>query len=150
MSEKEKSKMKEKEKDNGIEALISEGKTVTISGREYQMRRLGIRDTFKLARIIAIGAAGMGKEIGKMDLNGEVLTGLLLVGFPYAEKQIMEFLADIIGIKYEELDDPIKFPMGSEIEMIEALAEHVDVKAFFSKATKLAKQPMFRKLSKEM
>jgi hypothetical protein len=149
VEEKNKDKNLKNESD-GVDAFLNEGSTVTINGREYHIRRLGIRDTFKLARILAVGAAGMGKEIGKMDLSGEVVAGLLLVGFPYAEKQIMDFFADILGIKREELDDPDKFPMGSEVEIIEALVEHVDVKAFFDRVIKLLKAPMFKKLSREM
>jgi hypothetical protein len=40
--------------------------------------------------------------------------------------------------------------MGSEVEIIEALVEHVDVKAFFGRVKKLVKAPMFKKLSREM
>ena len=126
---------------NDVEPLIADTPTVTINGKEFKMRRMGVGDTFKLARVISIGAAGMGAEIGNIELNPEVVAGLLLAGFPFAERQILELLASVIGVRYEDMKDPEKFPMGSEIEIISKLMEHVDMKAFFTKATGLIKQP---------
>lgn len=127
-----------------LEPFFDEAPSVTIKGKPYKMRRLGIADTFKLGRIIAVGAAGVGKEIGKLELSPEVLAGLMFVGFPYAEKPIMEFLATVIGVTYEEIKDPRKFPMGSEVDIINALVTHIDVKAFFDRLTSLMKTPMFK------
>ena len=129
---------------NDVEPLIADTPTVTINGQEFKMRRMGVGDTFKLAKVISIGAAGMGAEIGNIEMNPEVVAGLLLAGFPYAERQILELLAGIIGVRYEDMKDPEKFPMGSEIEIITKLMEHVDVKAFFTKATGLLKKPAVR------
>lgn len=133
-------------KDNGkifndVEPLFAETPTVTINGKEFRMRRLGVGDTFKLARVISIGAAGMGAEIGNIELNPEVVAGLLLAGFPFAEDEILKLFASIIGVEFEDIKDPEKFPMGSEIEIIGAMMGHVDVKAFFTKATGLLKTP---------
>jgi hypothetical protein len=129
---------------NDVEPLVAETPKVTINGKEYEMRRLGIGDTFKLAKVIAIGAAGMGKEIGDIELNAEVAIGLLLAGFPYAEREIIGLFANIIGVKYEDMMNPEKFPMGSEVEIIKALTEHVDVKAFFGKMVGLLKVPAIK------
>ena len=133
-----------KEEFNEIEPIIAETPIVVINGREYKLRRLGVGDTFKLARVISVGAAGMGKEIGNIEMNPEVVAGLLLAGFPYAERPMVELLASIIGVKYEDMKDPEKFPMGSEIEIITALTEHVDVKAFFGRLTGLLKTPAIK------
>ena len=126
---------------NDVEPLIADTPIVTINDQEFKMRRMGVGDTFRLAKVISIGAAGMGAEIGNIELNPEVVAGLLLAGFPFAERQILELLASIIGVKYEDMKDPEKFPMGSEIEIISKLMEHVDMKAFFTKATGLFKKP---------
>lgn len=131
----------EEELFNDVEPLIADTPTVTINKREFKMRRMGVADTFKLAKVISIGAAGMGAEIGNIELNPEVVAGLLLAGFPFAEKEILEFLASVIGVRYEDMKDPEKFPMGSEVEIISKLMEHVDMKAFFTKATGLFKKP---------
>ena len=133
-----------KENFNEIEPLIAETPTVVINKKEYKLRRLGVGDTFKLARVISVGAAGMGKEIGNIEMNPEVVAGLLLAGFPYAERPMIELLASIIGVSYEDMKDPEKFPMGSEIAIISALTEHVDVKAFFEKLTGLLKTPVIK------
>jgi len=139
-----KDNIEKKETFNDVEPLIAETPVVTINGKEYKMRRMGVGDTFKLAKVISLGAAGMGKEIGNMELSAEVVGALLLVGFPYADREIIELLASIIGVKYEDMKDPKKFPMGSEIEIITALMDHVDVKSFFGKVTGLLKTPALK------
>jgi hypothetical protein len=137
-----------KEEIDDVEAIVAEVPTVTIAGQTYKLRRLGIQDTFKLARIVAIGAAGLGGEVGNQELSPELFASLFLIGFPYAEKQVFEFLGSILGVKPDELRDPQKFPMGSEVEIVNALIEHVDVKAFFSRVEALLKTPAFRALLK--
>jgi len=132
-----------------IEPLIGDTPTVTIKGKEYKMRRLGMADTFKLARIIAIGAGGIGKEINSLDITAETAIGLLIVGFPYADQQILNLFADVLGVKNEEIRNPDIFPMGSEIDLIKALVEHIDVKAFFLKLTELLKMPILKEFLKK-
>lgn len=141
MSEKKKEKRTlEKE----IEPLIGETPVVTINGKKYKMRRLGMEDTFRLAKILAIGAAGVGKEISSLEMTAESAIGLLIVGFPYADDRIFELFSSILGITMEEIKNPDLFPMGSEIDIIKALVEHIDVKAFFIRLTVLLEAPMFK------
>ena len=135
---------------NEVEPLIGDTPIVTIKGKEYKMRRLGIADTFKLARIIGIGAAGIGKELATLDMDAETAIGLLIVGFPYASNQILELFASLLGVKDEEIKNPNMFPMGSEVTIIKALAEHVDAKAFFIKLTELAEMPVAKDFLKKM
>jgi len=142
-------KKPEKKEFDEVEAFVAETPTVTIKGREYKVRRLGIADIFKLGRILAVGAAGMGKEIGKMELNPGMLAGLLIVSFPYAENQCMEFIAGIIGVKVEDLKNPELFPVDSILDILKVLAEHEDVKAFFTKLGALLKTPIFKEFSKK-
>ena len=131
-----------------VEPLISETPTVIIAGKEYKMKRLGVVHTFKLARIIAMGAAGVGKEISNIEMNAESAIGLLIVGFPYADELILSLFADVLGVKIEDIKNPNLFPMGSEIKIIQALVGHVDVKAFFIKLTELLKTSVWKELSK--
>lgn len=142
-------KLEKKEFDE-VEAFVAESPTVTIKGRKYKVRRLGVSDVFKLGRILAVGAAGMGKEIGKLEMNPGVLAGLLLVSFPYAEDQCLEFIASIIDVKVEDLKDPELFPVDSILDILKVLAEHEDVKAFFTKLTGLLKAPVFKEFSKKV
>ncbi|MBA7587175.1 hypothetical protein ES708_29193 [subsurface metagenome] len=99
MPEEKPIKKLEKKEFDEVEAFVGEAPTVTIKGRKYKVRRLGVSDVFKLGRILAVGAAGMGKEIGKLEMNPGVLAGLLIVSFPYAEDQCLEFIASIIGME---------------------------------------------------
>lgn len=132
-----------------VEAFVGEAPTITIRGREYKLRRLTFSDIFKLGRILGVGAAGMGKEIGKMDLNPGVLAGLLLVSFPYAEDQCMEFIASIIDVEIKDLKNPELFPVDSILDIFKVLVEHEDVKAFFTKLAGLLKTPVFKEFSKK-
>lgn len=133
-----------------VEPLIGNTPTVTIQGKEYKMRRIGIVDTFKLARIIGIGAAGLGKEVSSLDISAESAIGLLIVGFPYASTDILELFASLLGVTEEEIKNPNLFPMGSEIEIIKALMGHIDVKAFFTKAVELMKMESSKEFLKKI
>ena len=133
-----------------IEPLIGETPVVVIAGKEYKMRRLGMADTFKLARVIAMGAAGLGTEISKVKMDAESVIGLLVIGFPYASDLVMELFASVLGVKVEDVKNPNLFPMGSEIEIIQALVGHIDVKAFFTKLTGLTKMPIWKEFSRKI
>lgn len=150
----EEKKVDEKKKEEifkkEVEPLIGNTPTVTIQGKEYKMRRLGIVDTFTLARIIGVGAAGIGKELTDLEMTPDVAIGLLIVGFPYASKEILNLFASLLGVKPEEIRDPNLFPMGSEIEIIKALADHIDVKAFFTKSVELMKMPASKEFLKRI
>lgn len=150
MPEEKPIKRSEKKEFDEVEPFIGREPTINIKGKEYRLRRLGVSDVFKLGRILAVGAAGMGKEIGKLELNPGVLAGLLIVSFPYAEDQCMEFIASIIGVKAEDLKDPQLFPVDSILDILKVLAEHEDVKAFFTKLTGLLKAPVFEEFSKKV
>jgi len=56
----------------------------------------------------------------------------------------------LLGIKNEEIRNPAKFPMGSEVAIIKALVEHVDAKAFFIKLAELAEIPALKEFLKKM
>ena len=135
--------------DKEIEPFLGETISITISNKEYKMRRLNIQDIFKLGRILGIGAAGMGKEIGKMDLNPEVLAGLLLVSFPYAERQCLEFIASLIDVEVEDLKNPEFFPVDSILDILQNILEHEDVKAFFLKLANLLRMPAVKEFLKK-
>jgi len=150
MPEEKPIKKLEKREFDEVEAFVGEAPTVTIRGRQYKLRRLGVADVFKLGRILAVGAAGLGKEVGKLEMNPGVLAGLLIVSFPYAEDQCMEFIASIINVKVEDLKNPELFPVDSILDILKVLTEHEDVKAFFTKLGGLLKTPIFKEFSKKV
>ena len=133
-----------------IEPLMGETPIVVIEGKEYRMKRLGIAHTFKLARIVGMGAAGIGKQVGSLEMNAESMVGLLIVGFPYADQLILSLFADVLDVKIDDIKNPDLFPMGSEVDIIQALVKHIDVKAFFTKLTGLLKSQAWKEFSKEI
>lgn len=143
--------------------MISKGPVITSSDKEFTMRRLNIVDIFRLAKIIAKATDYAGiriaeifkKRIGKRavrtsdfeesteeteELQGgqdsnSFLIGLhMLATLPHCEKEIIAFLADLIGKTPKEFEE---LPPDILLDIIEAIDEHEDLKAFFSKAAKL-------------
>lgn len=110
--------------------------------KEYPMRPLGIQDTFAIARIVASGAGHMGDSLQNVlgddgQPDGRSVGMLLLAGLPFAEKEAMGLLASVLNVSIEDFRNPEKFPMGSEIEIVDALAKHQDLTAFFGKIKKM-------------
>lgn len=125
----------------GDAPILDPGPIITIEGRQYTVRRLGVRDTFAIARIIAVGAAASNRQLTNAEMGDPQRIGeLLLAGFIAAEKTAFELLASLIGVTPKEFEDPTHFPMGSELAIIEALAEHQDLRAFFAQAGTLMRR----------
>lgn len=120
----------------GDSPILDEAPTVTIAGQSYQLRRLGVRDTFAIARIVAVGAAALNRPLGN-DLTAENIGQLLLSGFMAAEETTMKLLASVIGVTVPDLE---KMPMEAPLEIVAALAEHQDLRAFFARAGELMKR----------
>ena len=120
----------------GDSPLLDEAPTVTIAGREYQLRRLGVRDTFAVARIVAVGAAALNRPLGD-DLDPGAIGQLLLSGFMAAEETTIKLLASVIGVTVKDLE---AMPMEAPLDIAAALAEHQDLKAFLSQAGTLMRK----------
>lgn len=120
----------------GDSPILDEAPTVTIAGQPYQLRRLGVRDTFAIARIVAVGAAALNRPLGS-DLTTESMGQLLLSGFMAAEETTMKLLASVIGVTVPDLE---KMPMEAPLDIAAALAEHQDLRAFFARAGELMKK----------
>lgn len=137
--------------DKGNRPLTWEAPVVEIAGEEYTMRRLGIIDTLRLAQIVTAGMAGLGQELHNVDTMDPAILALVLVaGATYAEKQTLTFLGGCIGLEGDELRDENRFPMGSELAIIEKLVEHEDVLAFFDRLRGLVKHPALAKLKRPL
>lgn len=132
---KETKKDKLKEVTTGLEPIVGDNPAVEIEGKQYNIRRLGIADTFKLTRILSIGVSMMGGSIESMNAKSAAMA--LFAAIPRAEKEIIDLLASLIGVKPEEIRDPDLFPMGSEIAIIEELVKHQDMQAFFTRLGKM-------------
>ena len=113
------------------EAIINDGIPITIAGNEYTMRRLGLRDVFKVARILGNGVATMGGT--EDDLTPTAVMQILVASMTANEDEVLNLMADILNIERATLDDPDLFPMDSVIDIFQKLAEHQDLKAFLDK-----------------
>ena len=127
----------------GTEPMLGTRPSVTIEDRAgnetvYELKSLGIQDTFGLAQIIAKGAGYMGSSLGNLtEADPQTVALLLVAGLPYAENEAIKILARVIGVSQEDLRNPDKFPMGTEIEIIYALSQHQDLTSFFGKIKRL-------------
>ena len=137
MAEKKTKKDQLKEVTTGMEPIVGETPTVEIEGKVYTMRRLGMQDTFRLAKILGVGFARLAgvASINKLDLETGALA--MIAAIPYAENDILNLLASIVGASPEDIRNPELFPFGSELDIIEALMEHQDLKAFFTRFERL-------------
>ena len=122
----------------GDSPILDDAPQVTIAGKAYQLRRLGVRDTFAIARIVAVGAAAMNRPLGNSAMSDpSALAPLLLSGLMAAEETTMKLLASVIDVTVPELE---KMPMEAPLEIVAALAEHQDLRAFFARAGELMKR----------
>lgn len=123
----------------GDNPILDNGPQIEINGDTYTVRRLGVKDTFTLARILAAGALAVGQE-RLIETGGtpDQLAQVLLAGVVAVENIAIDFLASVINVKRRDFENPELFPMGAEIQIIEALVTHVDVKSFFAHAQALA------------
>lgn len=122
----------------GDSPILDEAPTVTIAGQPYQLRRLGVRDTFAIARIVAVGAAATNQPLTNTEVSDpEKLAGLLMAGFMAAEETVLKLLASVVDVTVPELE---AMPMEAPLEIAAALAEHQDLRAFFARAGELMKR----------
>jgi hypothetical protein len=150
MAEKKNKKDQLKEVTTGMEPIVGVKPTVEIEGKTYTIRRLGIADTFAIVRIIGIGIKQLGQIGGLKSLDQQSMVLALVGAIPYAEDEILDLLADLVGVDGADIRNPELFPLGSEIAIIEALSKHPDLQAFFTRLQGLMKaNPALQKVMDE-
>jgi hypothetical protein len=150
MAEKKTNKQKLEEVTTGMEPIVGVKPTVEIEGKTYTIRRLGIADTFAIVRIIGIGIKQLGQIGGLKSLDQQSMVLALVGAIPYAEDEILDLLADLVGVDGADIRNPELFPLGSEIAIIEALSKHPDLQAFFTRLQGLMKaNPALQKVMDE-
>lgn len=118
------------------------------------MRNLNNKDLFKIMRIVR--KANVKEDLIKMKLPenldeqefGMMLIFQIIESAPQAEKDIFEFLADIAGVKVEEMEN-------DEFDLLPRIIEHLQGQKklvdFLSRAFKSTNsQPMTQSLSATM
>lgn len=147
--------------EKGPTPLTWEAPEIEIEGRKYKLRRLGLLDIQRLARIYAGMSAYVDRAaLANIDkMTPEMIGTFIIDAMAHAFDEIIDFLASVIGIapgksngSPEEnrgtIRDPNVFPLGSEVKVIEALIAHEDVVTFFERAKALASSPALKKLMK--
>jgi len=120
------------------DTILSEPATVTIAGETYELRRLGLQDVFKVARILGNGVAVLGDTSGTYSPAQAVQ--VLVASMTRNEDEVLNLVADLLKVDRKTLADPNKFPMDSMIDIFTALSEHQDLKAFLARIGSMAER----------
>ena len=120
------------------DTILSEPATVTIAGETYELRRLGLQDVFKVARILGNGVAVLGDTSGTYSPAQAVQ--VLVASMTRNEDEVLNLVADLLNVDRKTLADPDKFPMDSMIDIFTALSEHQDLKAFLARIAALTER----------
>ena len=138
----------------GAEPLVWEAPTLDIAGREYKLRRLGLIDVQKAAKILASVTGYVDRKavanVGNM--SPEEIGTFALDVIPFAFDEVIDWIAQFLGIPAGKSEpgegesnegtirDPNVFPLGSELKVIDALLDHADVDAFFGMVSRVAEK----------
>lgn len=128
-----------------INALTYTPPTVEINGVKYQRRRMGIDLEVRLAELLFNALGSMDIDIEKIDdLSVGEMGGLLILLLQRKEfvDDLLGFLRDLLvdfPLSVEEMHDSAKFPMGSELRIIESVVNDKDAKDFFAIMQRLLK-----------
>lgn len=125
-----------------METLLNQGTTLKFNGKDYTVRRLGVMDVFKVARILAkVGkstfasfAVQEGQKIDPREIGFQIVASI-----PELENEIMGLLAGLLNISVDEFG---KLPPEALIEVIAAVIEGDDIKSFIEAVKKAAEKLM--------
>ena len=124
---------------------------VSVNGKEYTLRRLGIMDVLALGRIYASCQARQALQLHTLfegkQVSLDLLGATLISAIPYEGEAICKFLASLVGVDVETFKDPNQFPLGSEVAIIGKLLEHEDVMAFFGRVREIVQSQAFANLT---
>ena len=127
--------------------ILDDGQKIEIAGRTYTIRRLGLRDVFRVARIFGNGVHVLG-DAGSYT-PGQVIQ-VLVASLARAEEEVLHLIASLIGVERADLDDVERFPMESIIDVFEVLSESQDIAAFLARVEALmGKSPEMQTASRE-
>jgi len=114
-----------------IDPVLYVPPTVIISGVEYPLRRLSMRDVFKIVPIVSRGASAI-LNAGETVQPAQILQALMQA-LIVSEKEVMALMADMIGVEVKDFENGDKFPITAIIDIIEAVAKHEDLKSFIGR-----------------
>lgn len=117
------------------DTILDSAATVEIAGVTYTLRRLGLQDVFRVARILGNGVAMLGDTASGYTPAQAVQ--ILVASMTRNEDEVLNLVADLLNVERKTLADPDKFPMDSMIDIFKALSEHQDLKAFLARLAAL-------------
>lgn len=115
--------------------LASADRSVTVDGVEYPVRRLSVRDTFAVARIMSVALARSG-ELATGDLTAKRAGMMFIASIPYAEDEAMKLLGSLIGVTADEVG---QMPPETLPDIISVIAEGDDLKTFLAACNRVLK-----------
>lgn len=118
-----------------VDPVLIEAPSVTIRGVKYPLRRLGLTDVFKVARIMGHGLAGL--TDAPDGISGGQVVQVLVAAMIRSEDEVLSLIASLIGVTRADLEDADRFGMDALVEVIDALSRHQDLLAFFASISKL-------------
>ena len=128
-----------------VNALTYKPSAVEINGVKYQRRRMGIDLEVRLAELLFDAFGSLDIDIEKVDnLSVGEIGGLLILLLRRKEfvDGVLGFLRELLvdfPLSVQEMHDPDKFPMGSELRIVESVIDDEDAKDFFAIVQRLLK-----------
>jgi hypothetical protein len=112
-------------------------RTISVEGVTYEVRRLNVRDTFAVARIMSVALARSG-DLVSGDLTPQRAGMMFIASIPYAEDEAMKLLGSLIGVTADEIGS---MPPDALPEIISVIVEGEDLKAFLAACGRVMKTP---------
>lgn len=144
-------KQRKRDPSKGLEALLAEMPEVRVGDETRRLRRLGLKDVYDWADILkcagAKGSRAFADLIRGMDLQNLRINQMqasftsLLLGLIEEEKAVLGWIAGLVGVTLEEVEDPNVFTLESLADLIEGLLVHPDLEAFFTRVRAIAQNP---------
>jgi len=128
-----------------VNAYLYKPSSVTINGTKYERQRMGIDLEVRLADLLFDAFTGLDVDIESVDsLSVGDMAGLLILLLRKKQfvDRVLGFLRDLLvgfPLSVQEMHDANKFPMGSEVRIIESVVTDEDAKDFFVTMRRLLK-----------
>lgn len=133
----------------GASAILSEGNTFEVEGKQFRLKRLGIKQTLTAINLLKQAAAygyhdlsfltNLVETLTAQRKEGVIAAAALLFGITELQDSLLTWVASVIEdsdgkvLTLEDLCDPDRFPMSSTLDILVAFLSHQDLGSFFSK-----------------
>lgn len=112
---------------------------VTVNGREYPLRRLGLQDVLLAGKIVQAALRRLAATDPSIR-DGITFAAIATTALIEEEETVTRFLANLLNVTPEQMSDPDLFPVDALFDVIEALEEHEDLRAFLARSSRLGQR----------